>query len=80
MLERREDEQRRALALAWQTAAMSREDHKLPKLDALLAATRSTAQQTVAQQRTVLETLSAQYGQALRRTRLIRRDQTPSGE
>lgn len=47
---------------------------KLPELETLLAKQPAERKQTAAQQRTVMQMISARYGVPLRRVRLIRKD------
>ena len=67
--ERREQDQDRAMALAWHVAAFSRQE-KLPPLRRFL--TVAHRPQTRREQRSVLENLSTQYGIPLRRVNLVR--------
>jgi hypothetical protein len=61
---RRQDANRRDIAVAWYTAMLSRSE-KIPTLDKLLT-NGQRRRQTPAEQRLVLQQLSAQYGIPLR--------------
>jgi hypothetical protein len=76
-LRRASDAARRDRAIAYYVAHLSRRE-KLPSLEAWLTPARRS--QTRAQQRSVIEQLSAQLGRPLERVRLVHREQgSPDG-
>lgn len=67
------EEQSRDLALAWYTAAFSRQK-RLPDLKQLLRQLRPMQKQSLAEQRAVVEQLAVALRKPLKRVRLIRRE------
>ncbi len=58
---------------AWHVALFSRQE-KLPSLDRVLTSMHGKRPQTVQQQRTVMDMLSAKLGVPVKRARFIRKD------
>lgn len=61
------------MVLAWHMAALQRTD-KMPELKTLLARQQTGGRQTPAQQRTMMDMMSARYGVPLKRIRLLRKE------